>query len=224
MPVDHHAAATVAGMPLRHEVSIPSAEFRGIRCAGGAGRAPDLRIANGQSGVGHPGTGRPQGAGIDVSPVDMGELVNADICHPGGDSLEPGVGANRIEGEQQAPVAHIVRQRFAAGRTFKAVEELRVERRLLQHIEKPRHRPAAPDLALQINQTDGLGLGGKGRDGDPVLARGAKPDPVVLRQRRIELAQLFVQAGTDIGNEHTRILLKAKSGVIGRAPLVEIYG
>ena len=181
-------------------------------------------IANGQSGVGHPGTGRPQGAGIDVSPVDMGELVNADVCHPGGDSLEPGVGAKRIEGEQQAPVAHIVRQRFAAGRTFKAVEKLRVERRLLQDIEKTRHRPAPPDLALQINQTDGLGLGGEGRDGDPALARCAKPNPVVLRQRRIEQAQLFVQAGTDIGNERTRILLKAKSGVIGRAPLVEIRG
>ena len=154
----------------------------------------------------------------------MGEFVNADVRHPGGDPLEPGVGAKRIEGEQQAPVAHIVRQRFTAGRTFKAVEKLRVECRLLQDIEKTRHRPAPPDLALQINQADGLGLGGEGRDGDPVLARCAKPDPVVLRQRRIEQVQLFLQAGADIGNEHTRILLKAKPGVTGRAPLVEICG
>ena len=79
------------------------------------GAPPDLRIANRQRGVGPPGTRRPQGDSINVSSVDMGELVNADVGHSGGDPLEPGIGAKRIEGKQQAPVAHIVRQRFAAG-------------------------------------------------------------------------------------------------------------
>ena len=154
----------------------------------------------------------------------MGEFVNAHVRYPGGDPLEPGIGAKRIQGEQQAPVAYIVRQRFAAGRTLKAVEKLRVECRLLQHIEQTRHRPAAPDLALQIHQADGLGLGGEGSDGDPVLARYSKPDRVVVRQRRIEQVQLFLQSVADFGNEHTRILLKAKPGVIARAPLVEVRG
>ena len=89
----------------------------------------------------------------------MGEFVDADVRHPGGDPLEPGIGAKCIQSKQQAPVAHIVRQRFAAGRTLKAVEKLRVERRLLQDIEQTCHRPAPPDLALQIDQADGLGLG-----------------------------------------------------------------
>ena len=134
------------------------------QCAGRTGRTPDLRIANGQRGVGHPGTGCPKGPGIDVSPVDMGEFVDADVRHPSGDPLEPGIGTKCTKSKKQTPVAHIMRQRLAAGRTFKAVEKLRVERCLLQDIEKTRHRPVPSDLDLQVDQTSGLRPGSKGRE------------------------------------------------------------
>ncbi len=222
MPIDHHPPAPIAGMPFRHEISIPGTELRGIRSTGCPNRTPDLGIANGQRGVGHPGTGGSQRRGIDVASVNMGKFVDADVLGSGGNPFETGIGAGSIQGQEQTPVANIMRQYLTAGRAFKAIQELRIERGLLQDIEKTRHRPGPADLVLQLDQSRGLRLAIERCDTDQVLPGLSQPDHAVLRQRRVQQSQFFFQAGTDICHERTGVLLKAEFGVIGFAALVEI--
>ena len=158
MPVDHHTPAAVARMPFSHEVSIPGPELRGIRSASRAGWPPDLGIANGKCRVRYPCTGCPQRRGINVASVNMGKFVDGDVPDSGSNPRETGIGADCIKGKEQTPVANIMRQHLTAGRALEAVQELRIECRLLQDIEKACHRPGPADLVLQSDQSCGFRL------------------------------------------------------------------
>ena len=84
---------------------------------------------------------------LSVNQADTG----TDGGRIGSNPLQTGIGADSIQGKQQTPVAIIMRQQLAAGRAFEAAQELRIEHRLLQNIEKTRHLPGPAGLVLQAD-------------------------------------------------------------------------
>ena len=99
-----HPAPAIAGVPFRHQVAVPGAELRGIRTAGRAGLAPDRGIADRQCRVGHACRCSPQRVRVDIAAVDMEQFVIADVAEPRRRRVDPGIGARRIERQQQPPV------------------------------------------------------------------------------------------------------------------------
>ena len=192
----------------KHRLSQPVPQISGLRMASVA--------------LVTPGTGGSQRRGVDVASVNVGKFVDADVLGSGGNPFESGIGAGSIQGQEQTPVANIMRQNLTAGRALKAIQELRIECGLLQDIEKTRHRPGPADFVLQLDQSRGLRLAIERCDTDQVLPDLPQPNHVVLRQRRVQRSQFFRQAGTDIRHERMGVLPKAEIGVIGFAALVEI--
>ena len=135
--------------------------------------------------------------------MNVGKFIDADVFGSGGNPFETGIGTGSIQDQEQTPVANIMRQHLTAGRAFKAIQELRIERGLLQDIEKTRHRPCPADFVLQLDKSHGLRLAIERCDTDQVLPDLPQPNHVVLRQRRVQQSQFFRQAGTDIDPKRT---------------------
>jgi hypothetical protein len=115
VPVDHHAAPAVADVPFGHQVAVPGAELGRVRRAGSADLAPDCRIARAERGGGHRSRRAAQCGCVDVAPARVKQLVVARVQRTGGDALEPGIGAEAVEAQEQPPIAHVARQRLTRG-------------------------------------------------------------------------------------------------------------
>jgi hypothetical protein len=130
MPVDHDAAPAIAGMPLGHQVAIPSPELRGIRCAGRSSVTPDRCIANCKRGIGNPSASFPQSSRVNEAAVYMKKFFIAGIGGGTGHPLQPGIGAETIEAKKQSLIQNSLRQRNAGGnlnpqRTTELIDEMR---------------------------------------------------------------------------------------------------
>src|SRR4051812_30365458 len=103
VPVDHHAAAAVPGVPLGHQVLVPGAELLGIR---GARRrralAPDTRVAGAQGGVDHASDRLAQVLAGDEAPPNLEQVLVGDRALAGDHALEAGVGAEPVQAEKEA--------------------------------------------------------------------------------------------------------------------------
>ena len=104
VPVDQHAAAAVAGVPLGEDVLVVRPEVRGVRRHRGRARAPHLpgRAANVALAI--VDRHRPGRLGGQVAAADVAQLVLAVAVLAGGDRPDPGVGAVGVH-DQQQPLA-----------------------------------------------------------------------------------------------------------------------
>ena len=122
---------------------------------GRAGRrpvAPDAGVAHGQGSVGHAPGCVAHCLGIYVAAVGVQQLLVAVAVSAAGKPLQPGVGAQTIQAQQQ-PAPHLVAVgRLAGGRGGEGVGEANSEVRLLEHVQQARSRPAPAKLSLDSAQ------------------------------------------------------------------------
>ena len=182
-------AAAVAGVPLGHQVLVEGAEVLAVRGAGRRALAPDPGMARGQRRVDHAPGRVAQGVGVDVAPARVQQLLVAEAVPADGEALQPGVGAEAVEAEQQ-PAPHLVAVgRLARRRRREGGGEADAQVRLLEDVEQPRHRPAPAELGLERAEARRLGLRLERADHDRVPPARVEAHPRVARHPAVELRQ-----------------------------------
>src|SRR5216684_2178582 len=96
MPVDHDPAASVAGMPLGHEVLVPRAELLGIRGTGRGRLPPNVRQATAENRVDHLRDGIAQQFLADEPAPYIEQVAVAFTPRPAADPLQAGIGSDAV--------------------------------------------------------------------------------------------------------------------------------
>ena len=93
-------------MPLRRQVLIPCSEVLGVGRAGGGAVAPDRGIAGVQRAVGDDGDRLAQRRHAEVPTPDISQVLAGDARSEARHALQPGIGAEAVQAEQQARSQH----------------------------------------------------------------------------------------------------------------------
>src|SRR3954451_17926327 len=79
VPVDHHPAPAVAGVPLGHQVPVEGAEELAVRSAGGRALTPDPGVTRGERVVDHTPGRIAKRVGADVTAANVEQLFVAEV-------------------------------------------------------------------------------------------------------------------------------------------------
>lgn len=192
VPVDHHAGAPVALMPLGHEVGGPCAELAAVGGARGAGTPPHL-VPDGEGGVHQLPQGRAHVGPVDEQvPHPPQRRLRLAVLAGHRDSLDPHVRAQPKQDQQQSAPQHILRQHLSGGHRGELRDEVPFELGVLQDVQQVDGAPAPLDLALERHQALRLLLLAARGDSDPrltVLPDDRSPARRALRQRLLEAVQ-----------------------------------
>ena len=156
VPVDEHAAAAVARVPLGEDVLVVGAEVRRVAGHGGRAGAPRLLRADGEGGVGDLHCHRPCGLGGQEAAAYVTQVVLAVAVIACRGGLDAGVGAVAVHAQQQ-PLGqdrgiHAGADADAGGRAQAAG----AQRRLLEHVDQSDGAPLPLDLTLEPAQVPRL--------------------------------------------------------------------
>jgi len=223
-------ATTVARVPLGHQVLVEGAEMLAVRGAGGRALAPDPGVAHGKRRVDHPPGRVAQGVSVDVAPARVQQLLVAEAVPADRQALQPGVGAQAVEAEQQ-PAPHLVAvDRLAGCRGGEGVGEADAQIRLLEQVEQPCHRPAPTEFDLERAQPRRLWLRFERADHDRVPptrdkadARVARHPAIEPRQRGRHLRPKRFRERPRLGGQAEALVASAPAhGEVGRQVLVRV--
>src|SRR3954466_3288863 len=101
VPVDHHPAPAVAGVPLGHQVLVEGAEVLAVRSAGSHALTPDPGVTRGERRVDHTPGRIAQGVGVDITASRVQQLFVAEAVPADGEALQPSIGTQSIQTQQQ---------------------------------------------------------------------------------------------------------------------------
>ena len=102
MPIDHDASPFVAGMPLGHEVLVPSAKLLGIRGASGGGVTPDMGRSNMKDGIGHIGNRLPERRFAQEFTTNVMQVAGAGSVVAVSNAFNPQIGSQGVQAQQQS--------------------------------------------------------------------------------------------------------------------------
>ena len=109
-------------------------------------------VTHGQRRVDHAPGRIAQGVGVDVAAPRVQQLLVAEAVPADGEALQPGIGAQAIQAQQQ-PAPHLVAVgRLTRRRGRERLGEADAQVRLLEHVEQARHRPAPAEFGLERAQ------------------------------------------------------------------------
>ena len=149
MPVDHDTTATVADVPLRHQVLIPGAELLGVGGTCRRALAPDARMAGTQCGVDDLRDRLAQALARDEAPAHIEQLPVGEIILACRHALETGVGADPVQAQQQPFLKCRTREVFVVSDGAEGIGEADAQISFFQHVEQAGHWPAPADFGLE---------------------------------------------------------------------------
>ena len=152
MPIDHDTAATVADVPLRHQVLIPGAKLLGVGGTCRRSLAPDAGMAGTQSGVDDLGDCLAHALAGDEAPPHIEQVPIGDIVLTCRHALEAGVSADPVQTEQQPFLQRRSGKVFMVRDGAESIGEADAQIGLFQHVEQTGHRPAPADLGLERDE------------------------------------------------------------------------
>src|SRR3954447_13707934 len=148
VPVDHHTAPAIAGVPLSHQVLVEGTEALTVRSAGGRALTPGPRVTRGERRVDHTPGRLAQGVGVDITASRVQQLFVAEAVPADGEALQPSIGTQSIQTQQQPTPNLVAVDRLARRGGCERLGEAHAQVRLLEHVQQPRHRPAPAEFGL----------------------------------------------------------------------------
>src|SRR3954462_15920597 len=92
VPVDHHPAPAIAGVPLGHQVLVEGAEVLAVRRAGSRALTSDPGGTRGERRVDHTPGRIAQGVGVEITASREQEFLVAEAVPADGEALQPSIG------------------------------------------------------------------------------------------------------------------------------------
>ena len=171
-----------------------------------------------QGGVDHPGDRLAEVFADDEAPAHVEQVLVGDRGLAGGHALEPGVGAEAVQAEEQALLQHGAVEILVAVDRVEGVGEADAQVGLLEHVEQAGHRPALADLGLERDQALGLRLLLERRQRDPPATSPQDANVRVLREAAVERLKRLDHVGAHASNEGLGVPRQAERGVV-RVPV-----
>ena len=190
VPVDEHAPAAVAGVPLGEQVLVVGAEMGGVGRHRGGALAPDAPLAGGEGGVGQLDGGGPGAVEGEVPAGDVADVALAVAVVALGHGADAGVGPVGVGDEQQALPQGVTLDRLPGADRGELGQHPGAQRRLLEHVDQGHRSPAGLDRLLEPAQVGRLGLRLQRAQLDGPALAGADLQPVQARKRLVEGGQL----------------------------------
>jgi len=149
VPVDHHSLAPIAQVPFGHEVLVPRPKLGRVRGAGSGALTPDVGQAHLEGGIGDVNDGGAQLVLVQVAAARVEQLLIALAVIAHTHALEPGVGAQTVEAEQEAFLESLPVECLARGGALEVLGKANAQVCLFENIEEIGHAPAPIDFRLE---------------------------------------------------------------------------
>lgn len=157
----------------------------------------------------------------DVTPTHVGQILGCCAGLQARHALQPGIGAQAMQAQQQARLQHVAPQGFIRSRTLQGVSEVQPQVGFLDHIEQAGHRPNGIEFGFERGQVGRRGLRIEWRQRDPAAALGTDTNIRVLFQPG-EGAQRFAHLGLQVGDKAIRVKREIQRLVVVVAVLVKV--
>ena len=158
VPVDHDAAPAVAHMPLGGEILVPGAVVLRIGGASGGARSPNSGISGLKRAVGNGRDGSAQRIDADIAAPDIRQILRRHTRFQARHALQPGIGAEPVQAQEQPRLQHRALKGFVGGRTLQHVGKAQPQIGFLDHVEQSRHGPRRIEFRLERLQGGRIGL------------------------------------------------------------------